>query len=270
MDDVVGRLQDAAQQLPREDRHHLGDIVMEWEEKFGKNPNLSPASYPNPDPIPVAPTDIKSLRPPPPSAPPLQGTPSPARPPSPPPPAFGTRLLDPAQVDALMRQIQPPVSCPHCGQPNPHGSTMCRACGQMLIAKTAAPTRQLEDTLTKKPTEFFTKDSTLLIAIRGAKGVLEAFPRDKMLIGRGFSPVPGQPFLDLTAYGGDSLGVSRYHVEIRFLNNTLVLTDLDSDNGTFVNEDRVYPYEIRVLHSNDELRLGKLAMKLSFKVVVKR
>jgi len=53
------------------------------------------------------------------------------------------------------------------------------------------------------------------------------------------------------------------------LNNTLVITDLDSNNGTYINESRLYPYEIRVLHNGDELRLGKLTMKITFKQVMR-
>jgi hypothetical protein len=258
MDTVVNKLQDAAQQLSRDDRHKLGDLVMEWEERYGEHPNLSPIS--------------STVTAEPPAVPPIQPIrPQPPHPSKP--PAFGTRVLDPAQVEALMRQIEPPVSCPHCGKPNPAGSTICRFCGQLIQGKVAAPTRQLEDAPGKKATlvgDYFGQDSTLLIAVRGAKSFLEAFPRDKMIIGRGFSPVQGQPFLDLSPYNGEALGVSRYHAEIRFLNNTLVMTDLDSDNGTFINETRLYPYEIRVLHNNDEVRLGKLAMKISFKQALRR
>ncbi|MHB8626200.1 MAG: FHA domain-containing protein [Aggregatilineales bacterium] len=258
----MNKLQDAAQQLSRDERHRLGDLVMEWEEKYGKSPNLSPV--PTAEPATAAPSaEIKPLV----QQPRIQ----PAQPQNP--PAFGTRMLDPTQIAALMRQVEPPVSCPHCGRPNPGGSTICRFCGQLLQAKVAAPTRQLDDTGLKKATllgDFFSSESTLVIQVRGYKGALEAFPRDKMIIGRGFSPVQGQPFLDLSPFDGEALGVSRYHAEIRFLNNTLVITDLDSDNGTFINEMRLYPYEIRVLHNNDELRVGKLAMKVSFKQAIRR
>jgi len=257
MEETVNRLQEAAQQLPRDDRHQLGSWVMEWEEKYGKNPALSPAPEPPPEKTTPSPPQI-SVKTPPPQ--PLQ----PAKP-----TAFGTRYLDPSKIAAITRTPEPPpISCAHCGTPNPAVNTICRSCGQSLRAKPAAPTRRLSDSIPPKAglfSEFFSMDTALIVTIRGIKAPLEGYPREKMIIGRGFSPVPGQAFLDLSPYDGESLGVSRYHAELRTINNTLVITDLDSDNGTFINEVRVYPYEIRVLHNNDELRVGKLVMRLNFR-----
>ncbi len=267
MDETVNRLQDAAQQLPRDDRHQLGNLVMEWEEKYGKDPRQSPVPEPpvESDRVSFPHSMVIPQQAPPPPAP-QQSQPKPA------PNAFGTRYLDPSKLAAITQQrttqtAAPIASCPHCGSPNPASNTMCRNCGQPLRVKPASPTRRLDDTITRKSTflaDYFTIDSALLLNIRGS--VIEGYPRDKMIMGRGFSPVQGQPFLDLSPYDGEVLGVSRYHVELRLLNNTLIITDLDSDNGTYINGMRLYPYEIRVLHNNDELRLGHLVMRVNFRV----
>ena len=250
MDDVVNKLQDSAQQLSRDDRHQLGELVTEWEDKFGRYLQL--------------PTAAPVIQPP-----PLPPRPS-AR-------AFGTRMLDQSRVDALARQQPPipppsPISCLHCGRLNPVGSLICAECGQTFQTKPAQATRRLDDSSPKKSdslADYFSQDASLLIAIRGNKSILEAFPRDRLVLGRGLPKVIGQPFLDLTPYDGEAMGVSRNHAEIRFVNNTLVVTDLDSDNGTFINDVRLYPQEIRVLHNNDVLRLGKLDMKLTFRLPVR-
>jgi transcription elongation factor Elf1 len=258
MDDVVNKLQDSAQQLNREDRHQLGEIVTEWEDKFGRYLQVPQVTQPASMVAPPAP-------------------------PQPPPPrpanhrAFGTRMLDQSQIEALVRQPAPavapsPVICPNCSRVNPVGSLICQDCGQSIQTKPVQATRRLEDSAPKKSTlmaDFFSQDAALLIAIRGNKSVLEAFPRERLVIGRGASKVRGQPFLDLTPYDGEAMGVSRNHAEIRFVNNTLVVTDLESDNGTYINEVRLYPHEIRVLHNNDVLRVGKLDMKLSFRLPVR-
>jgi len=262
MDEVVNKLQEAAQQLPRQERHHLGDLVMEWEEKYGTDPRSSLPPTPVPQPVQSTIAPVKKLEPP------IRRLHT-GRLPAQQPTAFGTRFLDPSKVPELNREpVSPPISCPHCGIPNSASSVSCQACGQVLRVRPAPPTRRLDKTNSSHSNplvDYFGPKSTLLIAIRGVKGILEAFPRSKMMIGRGFSPVQGQPFLDLSTFDGEALGVSRYHLEIRFLNNTLVITDLDSDNGTYVNGSRLYPYEIRVLHNGDELCLGKLTMKVSFK-----
>lgn len=263
MDDSVNKLQDAAQQVSREARHRLGDMVMSWEEKFGKNPSLSFTTPKGP----ATETNLATPKPPPVNG--QQKTTTQSMP-----AAFIPSYLDTSPLAAAQPAAAPAmIACRQCGRQNMAGSTFCTGCGQLLQPRPIAPTRQLdaaEQKATFQVSDYFSADATLLIAIRGVKSVLETSPRDKMVIGRGESPVPGQPFVDLSPYDGEMLGVSRVHAEIRFLNNTLVLSDLDSDNGTFVNDLRLYPYEIRVLHHNDELRLGKLLMKVSFRVPMRR
>jgi len=253
MDDVVNKLQDSAQQLNRDDRHQLGEIVTEWEDKFGRYLQLPTVTVSQPTPPPIQPHPPRNQH------------------------AFGTRMLDQSKIEALVNQQTPvthpaPITCPHCSRVNPVGSLICQGCGQSFQSKPVQATRKLEDTAPKKSmllADFFSQDAALLIAIRGHKSVLEAFPRERLVIGRGASKVKGQPFLDLTPYDGESMGVSRFHAEIRFVNNTLVVTDLESHNGTYINEVRLYPHEIRVLHNNDVLRVGKLDMKLSFRLPVR-
>ena len=253
MDDVVNKLQDSAQQLSRDDRHQLGELVTEWEDKFGRYLQAPAAAPQFSSPQPAQP-------------PPLPPRPSTR--------AFGTRMLDQSKIEALVLQqptVPPPspITCPNCSRVNPVGSLICASCGQPLQTKPVQTTRRLDDSNPKKGeilADYFSQDAALLIAIRGNKSVLEAFPRERLVIGRGLPKMKGQPFLDLTPYDGEAMGVSRNHAEIRFVNNTLVVTDLDSDNGTYINDIRLYPHEIRVLHNNDVLRVGKLDMKLSFRL----
>jgi hypothetical protein len=112
---------------------------------------------------------------------------------------------------------------------------------------------------------YFSVTSTLIILIRGLKAGLEAYPRDRLLVGRNGPLSQVKVNLDLTPYNGEALGVSRLHAEIRFVKNTLTLIDLESDNGTFVNDVRLYPHEVRVLRSGDDVRFGKLGVKFTFK-----
>ena len=273
MDDVVSRLQDAAQQLPRDDRRRLGELVMEWEDKYGKDPRQSPVPTPVEEPAPVsiiarvtAPVNAQPT-----AQPAVQPIAQPKQ--SLNPAVFGTRFLDPAKLATLARPAeQPTIPCPSCGKPNSPTSNVCKSCGQSLQfqPKSAPQTRRLDDTTVKKAAlvaAYFPPEATLLIAIRGAKQVLEAYPRETMTIGRvsAIQHKAGQLFLDLSPFNGEALGVSRQHAEIRSINNTLVVVDLDSDNGTFINDVRLYPHEIRVLHNGDDLRVGGLSMKITFK-----
>ncbi|MCA9069590.1 MAG: FHA domain-containing protein [Planctomycetaceae bacterium] len=58
--------------------------------------------------------------------------------------------------------------------------------------------------------------------------------------------------------------VSRRHCEVRVQGSDLVLYDLGSSNGTYVNGQRLHPREIRILRNGDQLRLGKLVILVSY------
>ena len=46
---------------------------------------------------------------------------------------------------------------------------------------------------------------------------------------------------------------------------TVLVSDLGSANGSFINGQRMMPKEVRVLRHGDELRLGKLVLLASFR-----
>jgi hypothetical protein len=60
----------------------------------------------------------------------------------------------------------------------------------------------------------------------------------------------------------DRVWSSRQHALITFDNSELVLEDLNSANGTFVNRTRVYPGQKRPLSPNDVIQVGTVQMKL--------
>jgi len=138
------------------------------------------------------------------------------------------------------------------------------------MAPVALVTRKLE---TPEPTTkivplsptFFGPNSTLVLWVQGNKKPLEAYPRTQLVIGR-TSVMSGKPVnVDLTGYNAEELGVSRNHAQLRCQDNMLYLSDLKTANGTYVNELRLYPNEARVLRSGDEIRFGKMIIKITFK-----
>jgi predicted component of type VI protein secretion system len=265
MDDVVAAMQEAAQQLPRDDRRRLGELVLEWEERYGKNPLAAPAPTPAaPTPVPVAPA-APVIRPiaAPPAAPATGSVAVATRTPAP----FATKFLDPSKLEQFAKANEQMVNCPFCGRPNPRGSEHCVACGQSMVIRQLPTTRRFDDTAMRRSVmdAYFTPNSTLIIAVRGAKGILQAFPREKLIVGRNTAQTFPPVNIDLEPFNAESLGVSRNHAEIRCQNDTLVLVDLKSTNGTFINEQRVYSHEVRVVRNGDELRFGKLVMKVTFK-----
>jgi len=83
---------------------------------------------------------------------------------------------------------------------------------------------------------------------------------DEVVVGRTDPMLPHPPDVDLQPYGGGSAGVSRHHA--RFLHRPAgwFLEDLQSTNGTYLNEVRLLPHRPVRLNSGDLVRFGQLTL----------
>jgi pSer/pThr/pTyr-binding forkhead associated (FHA) protein len=70
------------------------------------------------------------------------------------------------------------------------------------------------------------------------------------------------PDLDLTPYSGYQMGISRRHVTVRIRNKQVEVVDLGSRNGTHLNGHRLEPQQPVPLRDGDEMRLGKIVLRL--------
>lgn len=116
---------------------------------------------------------------------------------------------------------------------------------------------------------FFPDGASLLLRIGGNKIVVGALKND-VLLGR-FSKespeVDNVQRINLAYYSGYRTGISRVHALIRrTANNTVNLIDMDSVNGTFVNEERLEPFKAHPLKDGDLVRLAYLNIKVYFLV----
>jgi pSer/pThr/pTyr-binding forkhead associated (FHA) protein len=73
------------------------------------------------------------------------------------------------------------------------------------------------------------------------------------------------PEVDLTNDNGLEKGVSRRHARILKREGTVIVEDLGSINGTFINGKRLAPYLPEVLHHGDQLQLGKLLIEVEMR-----
>ncbi len=73
------------------------------------------------------------------------------------------------------------------------------------------------------------------------------------------------PEVDLTSDGGLKKGGSRWHARVIRCGSEVFIEDLGSINGTFLNHKKLTPCFPQALKSGDELQLGNLVLRVSFK-----
>ena len=83
---------------------------------------------------------------------------------------------------------------------------------------------------------------------------------DTLIIGR----QSGENYLDLSLQYGSMLGVSRNHAEITYVDGKYYLKDLNSTNGTYLNNQKLEPDESIGLENSDHLRLGHFVLIVNF------
>ena len=81
-------------------------------------------------------------------------------------------------------------------------------------------------------------------------------------IGRSDKTRNAIPTVDLSTENAISLGVSRLHAKILFMEGRFWLKDMGSTNGTWLNKHRLAPYEMVAIESGDQIRLGHFIMVL--------
>jgi hypothetical protein len=158
--------------------------------------------------------------------------------------------------------------CGNCQKTNPEDAAYCYACGHILPAgMEAIATQNLRDSRSLKPqlrwgTAYFGERNKLRLRVRDTGEVFEVSFRHNCVLGRAAGD--SVPDVDLTPYGAVEAGVSRNHARLSRQSATIMVTDLGSVNGTFLNGVQLIPHQPRVLRNEDELGLGQLVLRISF------
>lgn len=179
----------------------------------------------------------------------------------------------PEQTD----QDQRGTPCPHCGHHNPVGALVCRSCGKMLQGDPVGATYKLSDTFTpdepqRPPTDpekrklHFPPGAQFAIHIREVDSPLIYKPPadDPLIVGRRNANAEFAPDVDMYPFAGYYLGVSRRHALIYRKGSQLMIEDLGSSNGTFVDGNALEPNKPYPLYDGVEVRLGRLHFTVSF------
>jgi FHA domain/zinc-ribbon domain len=247
---AIKTLQPLVDQLDKNQRDQLNLLVRQWEARESNRYLTDSATKSAPSREVIRPLDSSG-----PGTPirPLKKIP----PPQPPPPtAFGNSA--PAGE----------IFCPNCGKSNAMNSNYCYSCGHILpSARTSGATKDLPgtdmDPRTRWGTAFLTS-STVSLIVQDMKIDVEVPPDREVVLGRSSGDSPMRPDVDLSRFNGEQLGVSRLHASLRRSEETVQIADLSSKNFTYINGQQLHPREVRVLRNDDEIRLGKLTMKVKF------
>ncbi|MEO1665686.1 MAG: FHA domain-containing protein [Chloroflexota bacterium] len=111
------------------------------------------------------------------------------------------------------------------------------------------------------------KGTILAVEILAPVAATLEFEVDDMVvlsIGRVHAAEGVAPDIDMSTPGFAEAGISRRHAVIEKKDNWIVLRDLGSKNGTYLNGIPLVPNQPRVLRNGDEVRFGLVKTRVTF------
>jgi hypothetical protein len=169
------------------------------------------------------------------------------------------------------------IECQFCKATHVVNTIFCDECGQYLLQGSTRSTDPLEVTEigwvgekgngAEKASSL--QPGTTPLAIRfiiGANRRQVEMPLSKALtLGRMDPTLSSFPEVDLSFESEQAKSVSRRHAHISTQKGMVLVEDLASINGTFLNGRRLIPFIPEVLVDGDTLQLGKLLIQIKFK-----
>jgi pSer/pThr/pTyr-binding forkhead associated (FHA) protein len=92
--------------------------------------------------------------------------------------------------------------------------------------------------------------------------ILPLADRTEFTLGRSAEGQPIVPDVDLSPHNAYANGVSRLHAVLKLIQDHIVIMDLGSSNGTYLNGNRLQPYIETTIAHGDVIYLGKLKIQV--------
>lgn len=165
------------------------------------------------------------------------------------------------------------IKCLFCKTENIENILFCADCGAYLLTDGQKRTASLgtgevhwnfqedQDVYIGLPAQK-TGPSMIQLKIGDHNRKVE-FPLDKTIhLGRLDPASDTFPEVDLTNDGGLEKGVSRHHARLLCKDEQVLVEDLGSVNGTFINDKCLAPYLPELLQDKDYLQIGSLTLEV--------
>jgi len=163
------------------------------------------------------------------------------------------------------------IICTNCQHKNVAGAMFCAECGAQLdgietLTTQAITNDQIANELTKKaprPDPISTPtNSWISLHLMDSGKILPLASRNEFTLGRLSEGQPIMPDIDLTPYQAYASGVSRLHAVVKRDADRVLVMDLGSSNGTYLNGRRLNPHMEESLNHGDIVALGKLKIQI--------
>lgn len=167
------------------------------------------------------------------------------------------------------------IICSNCQHKNPPGSIFCAECGVQLFegeltTQTISTGKVLESVSADVETAFKTVPPKTALDNSGwgslhlleSGQILPLAERNEYTLGRISEGQPVMPDMDLSPYQAYANGVSRLHALLKRDGKRVVIMDLGSANGTYVNGKRLTSNSERLINHGDVVALGKLKFQI--------
>jgi hypothetical protein len=158
--------------------------------------------------------------------------------------------------------------CPSCKKYNEPGAIFCVHCGtpfeeanQPLVttSRFGMPTGTTDELLQHLQPPETSPEIGIAFFFTDEKLPFELRTDNEFVMGRKTDETP-EKIVDLINYDAFGHGVSRRHAKIRRTETGYEIIDLESTNGTWVNEQRLTPNRPYPLPSGALIRLGRMRM----------
>ncbi|PWH15499.1 MAG: hypothetical protein DDG60_05755 [Anaerolineae bacterium] len=159
------------------------------------------------------------------------------------------------------------IVCPNCKHQESDGAIFCSECGMQLVQYTPGETQRF-DTATGElqtvsaPQPVSQVPAWISLHLLESGQILPISDRMEFTMGRVSENQPIMPDIDLSPFKAFDNGVSRLHAVIRNNAGNIVIMDLGSSNGTYINGMRIVPNIEQPLRHGDIVALGKLKMQI--------